>query len=291
MSLSFSPNSAVFREDDRQEQTPVAPPKRNRPGTKNQDMFAWNEQGAKYDTTPSVPQSSESSTKPEKKKKKKVVDEDEESDKKESEEDNDAEITDDDSSSNFASMELIQKMIQQDPSKIDRIISLPETANPEQDQDAWIYEHMRQFLLDLNHFIVAHAEICTKETQPEMKITGVKSGEELVFLSPAFNPPQAVPAIDYMIQIVTQAGQTLNDTKIFPNRISISKKGMKEIKTLTRRLYRLFAFSYFVHPERWQEYEKETHLCERYQKFLKMYDLMPKKQFLIPDKAFKSTNR
>lgn len=283
MSLSFSPNSAVFAEKQEPSVQPLAPPKRNRPGTKNEYLFSWNFYGTTTSQSTSTPSQSESSSSEKRKKKKSKRDESEEDEKRETEEDTDADIpVEDDSNSNFASQELIQKMIQQDAGKVERIISLPETSNQEQDQDAWIYEHMRQFLLELNHFIIAHAEVCTRETQPEMKITGVKSGEELVFLSPAFNPPQAVPAIDYMIQILTQATQTLNDTKIFPNRISVSKKGMKEIKTLTRRLYRLFAFSYFVHPEQWQEFEKVTHLSERYQKFLKMYDLMPKKQFLIP---------
>jgi hypothetical protein len=251
----------VFAEKPTQPTIEIHPPKRNRPGTKNANLFRWNEQDTHTIKSPSKKEATESS----------------ESEKTE----------DDDSNSNFASQELIQKMIQQDSSNVQKIISLPESYDQKQDQDAWIYEHMRQFLLDLNHFIVAHARVCTRETQPEMKITGVKSNEELVFLSPAFDPPQAVPAIDYMIHIVTQATLTLNDTKVFPNRITISPKGMKEIKTLTRRLYRLFAFSYFVHPDVWLEYEKQTHLSERYQKFLKMYDLMPKKQFLIPDKAFK----
>ncbi|KAL0487164.1 MOB-like protein phocein [Acrasis kona] len=258
-----------------------AAPKRNRPGTKNADLFSWNYSlSHNINPSPKGKNAESNTTKTEKK------------DTPDGEEaDEDFDIIDDDSNSNFASQELIQRNIQHDPSKVEKIISLPEGSNEEQDRDAWIYEQMRQFLLELNHFIVAHAQVCTKDTQPEMKITGVKSNEELVFLSPIFNPPQPVPAIDYMIQIVTQASQTLNDTKIFPNRISISKKGLKETKTLTRRLYRLFAFSYYVHPEEWTKFEKETHLSERYQKFLKLYDLMQKKQFLIPDKAFKSTNK
>jgi hypothetical protein len=120
-----------------------------------------------------------------------------------------------------------------------------------------------------------------------MKITGAQSGEDLVFLCSAFTPPQQVSAIDYMVHTVAQSTQILNNSKLFPNRISISDKGMKEIKTMTRRIYRIFAFSYFVHPEQFFEFEQKTHLCERYTKFLKMYSLMQKKQFLIPDQAFK----
>jgi hypothetical protein len=196
------------------------------------------------------------------------------------------------SSSNFSTQELIQERIRLHPSKINKILQLPDEKEQQEmnlniDESSWIYEHMRQFLLDLNAFILAHKKVCTKETQPEMKITGAKTSEDLVFLCSAFTPPQLVSAIDYMVHTVTQSAQILNNPKLFPNRISISEKGMKEIKTITRRIYRIFAFSYFVHPEQFFEFEDKTHLCERYTRFLKVFNLMQKKQFLIPDQVFK----
>ena len=128
---------------------------------------------------------------------------------------------------------------------------------------------------------------CRRRSVWRENCTSPKSGEDLVFLCSAFTPPQQVSAIDYMVHSVLQSSQILNNLKLFPNRISISEKGMKEIKTMTRRIYRIFAFSYFVHPEQFFKYESKTHLCERYTKFLKMFSLMQKKQFLIPDQAFK----
>lgn len=62
---------------------------------------------------------------------------------------------------------------------------------------------------------------------------------------------------------------------------------MKKIEQIARRCYRIFVFSYYAHNELFEEYEAKTHLCERYTRFMKEYDLMPKKEFLIPSSRWK----
>lgn len=91
-----------------------------------------------------------------------------------------------------------------------------------------------------------------------------------------------------MVQALSHAQKTINDQKVFPNRSSLSKKGLKEIKTQVRRLYRIFAFSYFEHKQTFDEFEKKHHLCERYTRFLSKYKLMDSDQFIIPKEAFSS---
>lgn len=39
-----------------------------------------------------------------------------------------------------------------------------------QDEQVWVYEHFRQIVLELNHFIIAHNEVCTAETFPEVSL-------------------------------------------------------------------------------------------------------------------------
>ncbi|KAG2381290.1 hypothetical protein C9374_006279 [Naegleria lovaniensis] len=267
--------------------------RRNRPGTKKKELFVWekNESSSSSTTTsgvliPSSPSKSSSS-----------------SDKTENED------TNDDFDNPLVVQEIIQKQIRKSSKKVKRIISIPKvggkgeegdgdentssSGEPAVDKDVWIYEHMRQFMLEINLFILAHKDVCTKETQPEMKISSSmlnnpNSNEELMYLCPVFSPPESVPAIDYMVHIHTQSTSVLNDPKLFPSRTSISKKAMKEIKTLCRRVYRIFAFSFYVHPEEFIAFEKKTHLAERFQRFLKKYDMMSSKDFLIPDDAFKA---
>ncbi|KAF0976240.1 hypothetical protein FDP41_004915 [Naegleria fowleri] len=269
--------------------------RRNRPGTKKKELFAW-EKNESSSTTSGVLIPSSSSSK--------SSSSGDLNDKTENEDH-------DDFDNPLIVQEIIQKQIRKSNKKVKRIISIPKVGGkgddgdgdentaassggePAVDKDVWIYEHMRQFMLEINLFILAHKDVCTKETQPEMKISSnmlnnPKSNEELMYLCPVFTPPESVPAIDYMVHIHTQSTSVLNDPKLFPSRTQISKKAMKEIKTLCRRVYRIFAFSYYVHPEEFIAFEKKTHLAERFQRFLKKYDMMSSKDFLIPDDAFKA---
>ena len=115
----------------------------------------------------------------------------------------------------------------------------------------------------------------------------VVNGEEMMFLCNAFVPPESVPAIDYMVLTLSQATANLNDSQLLSSRMNISKKVIKEIKTLSRRIYRIFAFCYFMHFDEFDSYEKKNHIVEKWTKFMKMYELMDKKSFYIPDSYFK----
>lgn len=69
--------------------------------------------------------------------------------------------------------EFIQEMIRNDPSNISAIITQP----PDVDSPVWIYEHVRQFVLELNLLVVQLQGICTRTECPSMKVT-----EEWLFL-------------------------------------------------------------------------------------------------------------
>eukprot|EP01080_Neovahlkampfia_damariscottae_P001328 gene1328-11410_t len=125
----------------------------------------------------------------------------------------------------------------------------------------WIYENFRNFLNELNYFILHFKEVCDEKTDPHMKM--VVNGEEMMFLCNAFVPPESVPAIDYMVLTVSQATANINDTQLLSSRMNISKKVIKEIKTLSRRIYRIFAFCYFMHFDEFDSYEKKYHIVER----------------------------
>jgi len=160
------------------------------------------------------------------------------------------------------------------PADIETLITCPEGVS----SSVWMYEHLRLFLKELFVFIVHHHNVCTAETAPSMKIT--IGSEEFVFLCSAYNPPKECAAIDYMTNTVLQSVSLLNSNKQFPSRVTI--KNTKHFGTLVRRLYRIFAFSYYVHRDKFDEFENKYHLCERFTKFCIMYKLMTTKQLLIP---------
>lgn len=50
----------------------------------------------------------------------------------------------------FAVQEYLQELIRSDPANIQKIIELPNAV----DESVWQYEHIRQFILELNLLVV-----------------------------------------------------------------------------------------------------------------------------------------
>jgi len=155
------------------------------------------------------------------------------------------------------------------------------------EEETWIYEHFRNFLCELTGFILHFKTCCTSTTDPTMKIE--VNGEEMLFLCNLFSPALSIPAIDYMLLTVAQATAQMNDVDMVPSRNNISRKVVKEIKTMVRRIYRIFAFCFYVHRKEFDEYEKKTQICGRFTKFLMQFDLMDKKGYYIPASYWEST--
>jgi hypothetical protein len=58
-----------------------------------------------------------------------------------------------------------------------------------------------------------------------------------------------------MIHNLDQMTGTLNDPKIFPSRISVSKSSVKSMENIVRRLYRYFSHTYHHHSDIFFEFE------------------------------------
>ena len=124
----------------------------------------------------------------------------------------------------------------------------------------WKYEHIRQFVLELNLLATSLKDICSKDSCPTMK--GSSDSE---FLCAAHKTPIYCTAIDYMVHNLDQATSILLNIKNFNSRVSISDT--KSLDTIVRRLYRLFSHTYHFHKEMFQLFEKDMHLCERFTEF------------------------
>ena len=70
-----------------------------------------------------------------------------------------------------------------DPSNIKRIIQPPQNI----DVNLWQYEHLKQFILEMNLLVTQLKGICTSQTCPKMKAT-----EEWLFVCAAHKKPQEV---------------------------------------------------------------------------------------------------
>ncbi|EJD75576.1 mps one binder kinase activator-like 4, variant [Loa loa] len=140
--------------------------------------------------------------------------------------------------------QYIQQCIHKDPSDVDTILKVP----PGQEEGVWKYEHVRQFCMQLN-------------------------GLTLLL---------QCSAIDYTRHTLDGAAALLNSNKYFPSRISIKESSIAKIGSVCRRIYRIFSHAYFHHPELFENFETETHLCRRFTVFVKKYNLMANEHLIVP---------
>jgi hypothetical protein len=177
----------------------------------------------------------------------------------------------------------IQALLRQFPNDVDKLVTRPETI----DKGSWIYSNFRQFLQEINYFAYEHRFVSTAENEPKMIFT--INGQQVECLSAAKNPPAMVPAIDYITETVDMATQTILKNDLFPGG-TVTEMGLRQIQTFMRRLYRVFAYSYICHREIFDEYEAKHHLCERYTKFAKQYELLQPTDIYIPDSYFQKSD-
>ncbi|CAD8143086.1 unnamed protein product (macronuclear) [Paramecium tetraurelia] len=179
----------------------------------------------------------------------------------------------------LAVQEYIQELIRADSSNIKQIITPP----PEVDIHVWQYEHLRQFILELNLLVTQLKGLCTAQTCPKMKAT-----EDWLYLCAAHKKAQECSAIDYMIHNLDQSTSILTNIKTYPSRVSINpQNATNNFAFIVRRLYRLFSHTYFNHKEIFEDFENEMFLCTRFTEFALKFDLMSPKLITIPKEALK----
>lgn len=178
----------------------------------------------------------------------------------------------------LAVQEYIQELIRSEPSNVKKIIEPPKDV----DINVWQYEHMRQFILELNILVTQLNGVCTPQTCPKMK-----ANDWIFMCSTHKKGEKECCAIDYMTHNLDYSTSMLLNVKHFSSRVSIPDSAIKNINSLVRRLYRLFSHCYYHHNEIFMEFENEMSLCARYTEFAKRFDLMPRTLLNIPDEALK----
>lgn len=150
--------------------------------------------------------------------------------------------------------EYLQDIVRRYPQDIELLLRVPEA----QASDVWLYEHLRQLCLELTYLVVQLMPECTSESCPDMK------ANECVFLCAAHETPQGCCAIEYIVHTLDGATSLLNNTRHFPSRISIPNASIKHFLSISRRLHRVFAHTWYHHKNIFVTFENETHLYARF---------------------------
>jgi hypothetical protein len=182
----------------------------------------------------------------------------------------------------YASLQhYIQALLRHCPHDIEKLVTCPAGES----EDQWIYAMFRQYLQELNFYAYEHRDVSTSATEPAMEF--YLNGQKISCMSAAHQPPKAVPAIDYITQTIDQATGFLLDSKNFPDG-RISEQGRPTLETFMRRLYRVFLYSHLTHRDIFERIERETHICERFTKFGRLYSLLKPEDIHIPESYWES---
>ncbi|KAK6331071.1 hypothetical protein TWF718_003259 [Orbilia javanica] len=162
----------------------------------------------------------------------------------------------------------------------DRIASCPDGI----DEWMWCYELTRRLTRDLNHLVVGLlSDNCTEETCPEMRASLWQ------YLCAVHDPPRSCCAMDYSVHTLDHAASTLCSTKHFPSRLNINANGTKQLSSIFRRLYRIFAHAWFLHRSVFWDVENEHGLYVFFRTVSDKYSLIPEDNLTIPSAAFDGT--
>ena len=121
---------------------------------------------------------------------------------------------------------------------------------------------------------------CTSKSCPKMT-----ANETWLYMCAAHNTTRECCAIDYMIHSIDHSTAILQNQNTFNSRVTIPQSSIKQLFSIVRRLYRLFAHTYYHHKEIFMEFEKEMHLCARYTHFARRFKMMSSDLFIIPNEA------
>merc|ERR1712129_258426 len=149
-------------------------------------------------------------------------------------------------------------------------------------------ETMKYFLVEVGLFVVYLSQECDSKNCSKMQAT-----TKFRYRCSAHRKPRDCSSIQYMVHTLDLFTEKMN-ASAYQNTMSATgngqrineKKAKKDIGDLCRRVYRIFAHSFFHHRVLFEDYEANHLLCTRFIMFFKKYQLVPnalfKREIQIP---------
>lgn len=200
----------------------------------------------------------------------------------------------------FNYSEYISELINLDYTRIEQIIEIPRDILQQYGNNGrlqFYIESMKHFLIEIGLFVVYLSSECNNINCGKMRAT-----DKFRYRCSAHRQPRDCTAIQYSIHTLDLFTERLNDNVYNvtnPNypKIIPQNKAKKDMNDLCRRIYRIFAHSFFHHQQLFENYESEYMLCTRFIMFFRKYQLIPnalfKREIQIPQIAlyFNRTQR
>lgn len=152
---------------------------------------------------------------------------------------------------------------------------------PGEDLNEWLAVHLVDFYNQINMLYGAITEFCSPKTCPKMIAT---NEYEYLWQDPNLRKPTCVSAPEYVENLMNWIQGFLDDESIFPVKLNgvFPTKFVPLVKTIMKRLFRIYAHIYCHHFEEITELGLQTHLntsLKHFVLFSKEFDLINSKDF------------
>ena len=157
------------------------------------------------------------------------------------------------------------------------------------DRSLWLYELCRLVTKEINSLILAFfndSPPCSAMTCPEMRAS------EWQYLCAVHDPPKPCCAIDYCCHTLDWAANILTSTKTFPSRLTLgveagggNANGLRNLQSVCRRLYRIFAHAWYQHRSMFWQVEAQTGLYIFFKTVCDTYQLIEEGNYTVPAEA------
>lgn len=153
-----------------------------------------------------------------------------------------------------------------------------------EDLNEWLAVHTVDFFNHLNMLYGTITEFCTPQECPVMS-----AGPRFEYLwedGVQYKRPTKLSAPEYVDVLMNWAQSILDDEKVFPNKIGVPfpRNFRDTVKTIMRRLFRIYGHLYSSHFDQICALGIEAHLNTSYRHFylfITEFDLIDKKE-LVP---------
>lgn len=185
----------------------------------------------------------------------------------------------------LSAQEFIQLQINADSGNIAAITALPRGCP----RNVWVYEHLRQFIAQLNALIAllarggegdqaAPEDACTPQSCSSMTCT-----DKWGYLCAAHGAtPQQCSALDYCSHLLASLTTALCNPVAFPHRHKFPDKSAEQFDGMARRLYRVFGHAFHHHRRVFDSFESSTHVTARFLHFVQEFKIMSPAAFVPP---------
>jgi len=162
-------------------------------------------------------------------------------------------------------------------------VKLPEG----EDLNEWLAANTVDFFNQINLLYGTLTEFCTSTSCP---IMSAGSKYEYLWKDETMKKPEAKSAPVYIDLLMTWVQRLIDDETIFPQKVGVPFPStfMKTVKSIYRRLFRVFAHIYYSHMEQVEQLGLEAHLntsLKHFVFFVREFNLIPASE-LAPLNSF-----